>query len=422
MRSVFRKAQEKGQTKTTDTAETARPVIESDEHDPRQSESDIEAHAGLIETGESNQNAPPVQGPTSAVFSNKPVQRSAENVAVEAPPQETETIMRKSQARPSSPVRHKASVEARPRETQAYSKPAEETLATSDQESAVDHLPEQAIPLESVWNVQRVETTESRVQEPIPPLGAHYVKSLPENKPNGDDDSEAEIESPLEVDYVKSLPGNQPNGDEEPEAEIESTVFREEQEYPPKMDKLSSAETSDSPRTPVEILPPSRPRPRGTSVLPSRPAVQKRPDNKAVPAEMNESSFVNTAIGPLPADLWSLLGQKPPMSSHQPEMHVETQVSFSQEQPSNAQSTIASQHTFAPREGSRQATHLPTVIQREALPEEPSMPASQESDQSPGQKEDPAQSEPDLDDLAHKVYAEVRRRLAREWERARWHY
>jgi hypothetical protein len=61
---------------------------------------------------------------------------------------------------------------------------------------------------------------------------------------------------------------------------------------------------------------------------------------------------------------------------------------------------------------------MPGTIQRQVLSRDSAPSSQQEPDSSP-RAEKTKHAGPDLDDLARQVYAEVRRRLAAEWERRR---
>jgi hypothetical protein len=181
----------------------------------------------------------------------------------------------------------------------------------------------------------------------------------------------------------------------ETEIDLESRVPHTEQ--PP-----TPPPGSNSPETSIEILLPSRPRPAQASVLPSRLTVQRQ-------AETDAPSLVDTSIGPLPSDLWSLLGQKPPVNSGR------TQIQQQQQQIVNPvdQNSVSAQPIPTSAETSMDAVRVSTAIQRQAVSETSAQPASQAT----GAGKELSPVEPDLNDLAQKVYAEVRRRLATESER-----
>jgi hypothetical protein len=214
---------------------------------------------------------------------------------------------------------------------------------------------EQPLPLESVWQVQRVQAPPSKTQ-----MAVEMTEKAGET----------------EIDLEPGAPHT---------------------EQPP-----APPPGSSSPETSIEILPPSRPRPAKASVLPSRPAVQRQ-------AETDAPSLVDTAIGPLPSDLWSLLGQKPPVNSGRTQTHQQPQQIVN---PID-QNSASAQPTSTLAETSMDAAPVSRAIQRQAVSETPAQPASQGTDA----EKERSPVEPDLNDLAQKVYAEIRRRLATESER-----
>jgi hypothetical protein len=169
-------------------------------------------------------------------------------------------------------------------------------------------------------------------------------------------------------------------------------------------------------RAPVEILPPSRPRPAGAQVTPSRPDIQRQPENKNLRGEGREPALVNTAIGPLPSDLWSLLGRQPPVNIVQHDVQGEPAIHSSPAEASSDQEALLHEYTVAPIERVGHTAHLPTMLQRQVEANVPATGPEQES-ASPSKQDEKDSAEPDLQDLAQKVYAEVRRRLATESER-----
>jgi hypothetical protein len=170
-------------------------------------------------------------------------------------------------------------------------------------------------------------------------------------------------------------------------------------------------------REPLEILSPSRPRPPQVDLSTSRASIQRQTQDNHVSKEASESSPVNTAIGPLPADLWWLLGQKPPIASA-PQPEIQRTIHADQKLVAPEQSSAAGSQS--PVEHRVETPPTPSAIQRQALPTD-ALPTNRQEPAEPARAEKAKHkhAEPDLDDLARRVYAEVRRRLAAEWERRR---
>jgi hypothetical protein len=263
-------------------------------------------------------------------------------------------------------------------------KAAEERPEALERAPITDRPPKQVLPLQSVWSVQRLDVHETDTYPAVTPYEVHD----------------------------ESLVSYEPDLDGEPDTETGPMVFSEEEEHPTEMDHLPTTESSVSSRAPVEILPPSRPRPLGASVTPPAAAIQRRPENKAAIPENEETSLVNTAIGPLPSDLWSLLGQKPPVRSNPTDINGVLPGGF------DPGRTFPDQPITEAQQRSVPVTPVPAVVQRQTLHHQPSMPdGSDQGQMTQDEKASPA--EPNLDDLAQRVYSELRRRLTLEWERMR---
>jgi hypothetical protein len=272
------------------------------------------------------------------------------------------------------------------------SEPAEPDLTEIASENISEELaaePPQPVPLQDVWNVQRMENPQSQEEEPGPPL---------------------DLDSVLSGGAAFS---NEPAQTNEPE------VLSQRNNGPMEPDNPSIAlyPAPDSSRAPVEILPPSRPRPSRTQVAPARPPVQRQPENRTASHQVTESSAVDTAIGPLPSDLWSLLGQQPPVNANQRDVQRQTAIRSSPAEASRDQKAFLHEYSVAPVERVDQTTLSPTMLQRQAASEAPATTVTVQQQEPVSQDEKKDQGEPDLQDLAQKVYVEIRRRLATESER-----
>jgi hypothetical protein len=291
------------------------------------------------------------------------------------------------------------------------------------------------LPLESVWPVSQVE----------PPRGSAERVFRSTERPAG----ETGATGPALV------PSGRPPGSSE-------TLSRALQEVKPGQPSSSSIELIQ-PRGPRPAPSSGASRPGGEAEVLSR-TVQRAADTGQTPAaqrvvraEDAAAEIVQTEAGPLPADLWSLIGQAPPAgrqvestpaaglsgepagmpagearpASRGPEM----------DRPASAQSPAEGappvQAERRLQAGSLPPASAPTAAQpavlRSAAPPQaggegaegglqfqPETRASGAGPASPdGGEAKEAGAGTDLDELVNQVYAEVRRRIAVEWERWR---
>lgn len=165
-------------------------------------------------------------------------------------------------------------------------------------------------------------------------------------------------------------------------------VERKQSDVTAHMERISPARESD---TPVEFIQPRQPRP----ALPAERPPGRGPAERPQTEQVSDAQTVGTDIGPLPADLWQLLGRTPPSE----------QAESREKAPAPIQ-----RRTQKPPAGPEQVGQAPAV-QREAAPEAPDS-----STQAADEEED---GEVDVDALARRVYAEIRRKLKVEQERIR---
>jgi hypothetical protein len=160
--------------------------------------------------------------------------------------------------------------------------------------------------------------------------------------------------------------------------------------------KLAQVQPGQPTNTPVELVLPRRPRPapppkaKGDGLNIEDTPAPKAANPQTRSPEGNPPTEIATDIGPLPADLWTLVGKEPP---------PETAVS-----PASKPS---------PQEAPTPAAAPPTV-QRAVTIEETAVETETETP-SP----EPAGDDINVDELAQRVFQELRHRLATEWERAR---
>jgi len=254
-------------------------------------------------------------------------------------------------------------------------------------QSLLESYLESRPPLEAVWPVERREPlapqmpSSVRVSQAVGPEAAP-AKELPEM-------THHEIQRVLQT----VAPGQPTDSSVEMviprrprPAALTSAPSVERSSLKPAEEK-AGAEENTAPSTGIPRLPPSSPKvPQGDLPVESRAV----------------SEVVPTEIGPLPADLWRLIGEAPP----EPEMaeHKEKPARL----PDKGQALPG-----APAE---------PAVQRQAA--EPSSPAQTPSPSTASPAAPQAEGEGkgeklDVDELSRRVYREVKRRLAVEWERIR---
>jgi hypothetical protein len=373
LRSIFRKRQEPNQEKTANPVDPVAPALAPSESDPPQALDPANRSVTIDKSS----------------LRSLPVQRSMANRPSRAESNEPKS-MEKNMSPLSSSTPSMPTVEVEASDIQPYGKSPNHDPENPDQ-VITGHL-HHPVPLESAWQVQRVETPATHAEEPIASQG-HGTLPHAESDLSGDSDQFGE-----------------------PDVVAEPFSFSETEKRTPETVNLQPF--TDSSKGPVEILAPSRPRPFPASVMPSKPVVQRQPENRDSLRHSDESSLVSTAIGPLPSDLWSLLGQKPPTAGDPMKAHDEPTMNFSQTAITGPQKMLPSRLGSTPDVKSANSVDMPAMLQRQTLTNAPGLSMTQEQGQAQ-QNKDKSKTEPDLDDLAQKVYVEVRRRLALERERTR---
>jgi hypothetical protein len=169
-----------------------------------------------------------------------------------------------------------------------------------------------------------------------------------------------------------------------------------------------------------------QPFPTGIQEEHSPEPVDKLPIAPALPLQRfkDESSspeMVGTQIGSLPADLWQLIGENPPARepSAPAAIHSPAQSRPKQMQNSASQVMRAPDSSFTAQADS--PSHQSQAIQHQAEPT--AAPVQAVAGREPASREDqeePADQEVDIQELAKKVYSEIKQKLALEWERRRF--
>lgn len=218
---------------------------------------------------------------------------------------------------------------------------------------------------------------------------------------------------------------------------------------------LQTVKTGQPSESSVELIPPRKPRPlpagqapwqdRGAVPASPLPAVapgaplQRQPDPGPAGEAVRDMEAIPTEIGPLPSDLWELIDEASPARPELPSALPFTPptgqpAGWATETPPAAETPAAGMPASAAPAGvppglqktqpappvsalpsQPTGTGAATLVQRqpEATPA-PQVPAAAEE-----QPTSPPAEGPDVDELAHQVYREVRRRFAQEWERLR---
>lgn len=276
-------------------------------------------------------------------------------------------------------------------------------------------------------------TTEKNVAHPqsLPLEKAWPVKTAIRHAPVQPSIMQSTAETPVEDIHEIELPPV-----EKPDQNQEIIVNQILQEVSP----AQSTESS------IEIIHPRQPRPcasiqkstmcetetkKHSTFLPNEQAPDL-PAPAVTPADSDDSEKrdIPTDIGPLPADLWQLIGEKPPQyeipqSSKSAPPKTQTQIeheplstiySANQPLPSSAPEFFAS--TSPPAISTPPVMTSPVQRQAESTPTpntapEPTSPIEEGEDKEKEDKE--------IKELAHKVYSEIRKRLFLENERFHMH-
>ncbi len=170
--------------------------------------------------------------------------------------------------------------------------------------------------------------------------------------------------------------------------------------------------------------------PKNTNVI-QKEDHQKQDKRNELPSEFGtqklagnlRSNLIPTDIGPLPADLWTLLNMNPPQGG----IHKETNPEIKEEV--SAKPVEISEDTTLFRKDSLKAlstpkseriTHESNHIQRAITGDETQTTSLQESISATSPEDETSQTtEPNIKELSKQVYREIRQRLMVEWERSR---
>ncbi len=280
----------------------------------------------------------------------------------------------------------------------------------------VEDTPDQPLPLDAIWPVERIDSKLNHPadQSPAPPESASAATRI------------AKIEQPLaDAEYIRRALQSV-----SPEQATDSSV----ELITPRQPRPGSVRQSEAPRVLQREVEKSgdtqpdgkaEPAKAGTrersdqangQIQPefsplARSAARQEPPAYTINRGQDQQPYlVPTEIGPLPSDLWPLIGepvpQRPPLTeSRIPAADRQVQ---SAETASSSQTLI--QRAVIIEEIGPETTESGTDSQRTAPPE------TSERDVPPAR---PAAADINLDELAHQVYVEIRTRLQVEWERLR---
>ncbi|MCA9934696.1 MAG: hypothetical protein KC415_12265, partial [Anaerolineales bacterium] len=148
-------------------------------------------------------------------------------------------------------------------------------------------------------------------------------------------------------------------------------------------------------------------------------------DTSTPTATAPQPTVVQTAVGPLPADLWSLLGQTPPASqmdtASQPVMRTFADNKTIDPQTSTTETTWLSPMPTRPETAVTSPVQQPVIQRVEDVldPGTGDPETSEATDTLDTFEKKTAKSEINVDELAKQVYQQLKRRLSVEWERGR---
>ena len=129
-------------------------------------------------------------------------------------------------------------------------------------------------------------------------------------------------------------------------------------------------------------------------------------------AEEDQTAMVQTEIGPLPEDLWEILGEPVPTE----EVPSDTRPTLMEHRTEERNIDTEPETPPSPLSNLERPTRRPTgVVQRAEAP-------TTETSETPAETGEKPEDSLDIDELARRVYGEVRRRIDVEFERMRSHF
>jgi hypothetical protein len=162
----------------------------------------------------------------------------------------------------------------------------------------------------------------------------------------------------------------------------------------------------------------------------SRVTVQKIPPEPHEPIESTFSKpvleVIHTDIGPLPSDLWQILNQPQPGNSGRPGESGKKHLKTAQTEISNAPPLQGSRAGDSQSKNRTQARNQLPEFSKTTLQKTPVLsatvtnpPMTSQTSQDTQRESNQPSPEIDLDELARRVFLDLKRKLAVEWERSR---
>jgi hypothetical protein len=361
--------------RTTEQTEPSKKVNDTQQNETRQ----VPQPAEIPPVIQQETNAAEIQNASIEHATAKP-ENKIQAVETQVPPVD----------RPAAPLPETPKAAVKPDSSQRITNVISRSeLPIDSEEPNIEEEPEQlnVLPLESVWNVQKTQEYEPTEQPVARPTRVHHA--------------------PLDSATPKPLLQRS-----ELESDFSTSSFQNETSM--------DADVTSEMRAPVEILAPSRPRPAPINPVKPSPTIQKQPQDQPTSPEIHEDRLVETAIGPLPADLWQLIGQKPPEGKPSQSTPETMPPSIPQQmESSKPQEEVIRHETSSQPVHTIKMVDFPAAVQREPAVTDTASSPEQPGNASLSLSQQNVESELDVDELARKVYARIRQRLSTEWERLR---
>jgi len=284
--------------------------------------------------------------------------------------------------------------------------------------------PQIAPPLQDVWAVQRLPEPVRTVSSPAAIPAADRDRQLPLTAPEPIPDQIAEVLGRVPAgrptqSTIEIIPPRRPRP-----VRAQQPATRLVAEAVALLEPALLAQETAQPTTPSARAVPAP----EAIVVPSEDA-----SGEGVPGAVPTMAprMVETEIGALPADLWELIGETPPVPQDMPrsvpvEAHAPTtepaRMQASGPGPTLQRSAIsttaqAPTSATATQRGGPVETRTQQAPSSEAAASEPA--ASETGSVAASETDATGEPDVDVDKLAHRVYADIKRRLTVEWERIR---
>jgi len=369
------------------------------------------------------------------------------------------TLLEAGPTLPSAPIEHAAAPaqlappeqaegSTRPAPVQARAQPVTEIRVPAPEATAPEIAASPAVtpqitpPLQDVWAVQRLPERVRTVSGAAAAPPADRDRRLPRTAPGPIAGPIADVLGRVPAgrptqSTIEIIPPRRPRPPQRPRpvrAQLPTTMLVAETVAVPKP-ALSAQETAQPTMPPARATaaPQTLPARMPAARMPAAPEAVGVPSGEGAPTAPR---MVETEIGALPADLWELIGETPPAPQGVPrsvpaEPHAPTTkpapVPAARRQPPGPGPTLqrSAISTTAQAPASATATQQGDPVQTATQQAPPSETAASEPAPSEtgavaaSEIEATGEPEVDVDQLAHRVYADIKRRLTVEWERTR---